>query len=620
MKVSGSGLLSFTSISSIHSPPPHSKPSSFIPSSSLSSPSSSSSTSTTTDSSPEFNPNTESKNNETVTIKKRVKFTYSRASPSIRYPNLKLSQLYPETKNQTHFTVSSPVEESHDFSDETEGSEDTHKPDYEVDDAKEHETLGSRVSKKRVQKMNRLALKKDKYWRDRVKYLTDRILGLKFEEFVADVLDERKVQMTPTDFCFLVKWVGQTNWQRGLEVYEWLNLRQWFSPNARMLATIIVVLGKANQEALAVEIFTRGESSIGDTVQVYNEMMGVYARSGRFDKVKEMLDVMRERGCEPDLVSFNTLINARMKSGAMVPNLAMQLLNEVRRSRVRPDIITYNTLISACSRESNLEEAIAIFDDMVNNNCQPDLWTYNAMISVYGRCGHSNKAEELFRELESKGFFPDAVTYNSLLNAFSKEGNTEKVRDICEEMVKMGFGRDEMTYNTIMHMYEKQGRHDQALQLYRDMKSSGRNPDAVTYTVLINSLGKANKVVEAASVMSEMLDAASQVFYDMRFSGIEPSEGLYQGLVFVYCRMGFPETAHHLLYLVEKKGSILDNVSIYIEIIETYGKLKIWQKAESLVGDLRQRYSKKDRKVWNALIHAYAFSGCYERAREFLTP
>ncbi|KAK7255360.1 hypothetical protein RIF29_28769 [Crotalaria pallida] len=843
MKVSGSGLLSFTSISSIHSPPPHSKPSSFIPTSSLSSPSSSS-TSTATDSSSEFNPNTESKNNETVTINKRVKFTYSRASPSIRYPNLKLSQLYPETKNQTHFTVSSPVEESHDFSDETEGSEDTHKPDYEVDDEKEHETLGSRVSKKRVQKMNRLALKKDKYWRDRVKYLTDRILGLKSEEFVADVLDERKVQMTPTDFCFLVKWVGQTNWQRSLEVYEWLNLRQWFSPNARMLATIIAVLGKANQEALAVEIFTRGESSIGDTVQVYNAMMGVYARSGRFDKVKEMLDVMRERGCEPDLVSFNTLINARMKSGAMVPNLAMQLLNEVRRSRVRPDIITYNTLISGCSRESNLEEAIAIFDDMVNNNCQPDLWTYNAMISVYGRCGHSNKAEELFRELESKGFFPDAVTYNSLLNAFSKEGNTEKVRDICEEMVKMGFGRDEMTYNTIMHMYGKQGRHDQALQLYRDMKSSGRNPDAVTYTVLIDSLGKANKVVEAASVMSEMLDAgvkptlhtysalisayakagkrveaeetfncmrragikadrlayslmldffmrfneikkamklyqemindgftpddglyavmlqvlvrenevdvverivrdmeelsgmnpqvissvlvkggcydhaakmlkvaisngfeldhenflsilssysssgrysdacelleflrghapdiqmitealiiilckakkldsaleeyrnkgelglfssrtmyesliqecmqnelfhaASQVFSDMRFSGIEPSEGLYQGLVSVYCRMGFPETAHHLLYLVEKKGSILDNVSIYIEIIETYGKLKIWQKAESLVGDLRQRYSKVDRKVWNALIHAYAFSGCYERAR-----
>ncbi|XP_015964595.1 pentatricopeptide repeat-containing protein At3g18110, chloroplastic [Arachis duranensis] len=786
-----------------------------------------------TDFSSEPNPCNDS---DCVTVES-AKFTYSRASPSIRWPHLKLSELYPSA--QTQLPVASPMEESH-----VEGPErpDSGEPLGVSDEAQE--TLG-RPSRNRVKKMNKLALKRAKDWRERVKYLTDRILALKPEEYVADVLDDRKVQMTPTDFCFVVKWVGQASWQRALEVYEWLNLRHWYSPNARMLATILAVLGKANQEELAVEIFIRAESSIEDTVQVYNAMMGVYARNGRFNKVKELLDLMRKRGCEPDLVSFNTLINARMKSGAMVPNLAFQLLEEVRRSGVRPDIITYNTLISACSRESNLEEATMIFKDMENHHCQPDLWTYNAMISVYGRCGFARKAEQLFKELESKGFFPDAVTYNSLLYAFSKEGNVEKVRDIHEEMVKVGFGKDEMTYNTIIHMYGKQGKHDQALQLYNDMKSSGRSPDAVTYTVLIDSLGKANKIDEAANVMSEMLDAgvkptlhtysalicgyakagkkveaeatfncmrrsgikadclaysvmldvflrfnevkkaltlykemiregftpddglyevmlkvlvrenmcdvvdrvirdmeeisgmspqvissvlvnagcyddaakmlklsisngyeldhenflsilgsysssaryseacelleflrghapdntqmitealiiilckakkldaaleeyrskggmglfrsctmyesliqecmqnelfdvASQIFCDMRFRGVVPSEYLYQGMVSVYCRIGLPETAHHLLYHVENKGSVVDNTSLYIVIIQTYGKLKLWQKAESLVGSIRQRCSKVDRKVWNALIHAYALSGCYERAR-----
>ncbi|KAE8726907.1 hypothetical protein F3Y22_tig00005939pilonHSYRG00009 [Hibiscus syriacus] len=189
--------------------------------------------------------------------------------------------------------------------------------------------------------------------------------------------------MTPTDFFFLVKYVGQENWQRALEVYEWLNLKQWYSPNARMLATILAVLGRANQEILAVEIFTRAEPAVGNTFQVYNAMMGVYARSGRFQKVQELLNLMRERWCEPDLVSFNTLINARLKAGAMLPDLAIELLNEVRSSGLRPDIITYNTLFSACSRESNLEEAMKVFDDMDSCNCQPDLWTYNAMICVW---------------------------------------------------------------------------------------------------------------------------------------------------------------------------------------------------------------------------------------------
>ncbi|KAK9120335.1 hypothetical protein Syun_017952 [Stephania yunnanensis] len=694
--------------------------------------------------------------------------------------------------------------------------------------------------------MNKLALKRAKDWRQRVQFVTDKILQLQPDEFVADVLDSRPVQMTPTDYCFVVKWVGKLSWHRALEVYEWLNLRHWYTPNARMLATILSVLGKANQESLAEEIFDRAEPGVWNSVQVYNAMMGVYSRNGRFSKVQQLLNLMKSRGCEPDLVSFNTLINARAKSSSMLPGLAIELLKEVRRSGLRPDIITYNTLISACSRESDLEEAVKIYADLQHSNCQPDLWTYNAMISVFGRCGMANEAEKLFKELGVKGFFPDAVSYNSLLYAFAREGNVGKVMEICENMIKAGFGKDEMTYNTIIHMYGKQGHHELGFRLYNDMKSSGRSPDAVTYTVLIDSLGKAGKVKEAAMVMSEMLDAgvkptlrtfsalicayakagvrdaaeetfncmlrsgikadrlaysvmldiflrfnetkkainlynemvrdsftpdqslyedllkllskedkeddiqkvlkdmeevcgmgpqiisnalvkggchehaakmlklaisrgyrpdrenllfvlnsyhsngrheeakalldalrehspssnrlvaeasiimlcknhqieaalkeyvearsfvfssmscsmyesliqcceetrffaeASQIYSDMKFCGLEPSRSIYQILILMYCKMGFPETAHHLVNLAESLGFMFNGFSPYIDLIEAYGKLNLWEKAESVVGRLRLSHSIVDRKVWNALIHSYAASGCYERAR-----
>ncbi|KAL0321662.1 UNVERIFIED_CONTAM: Pentatricopeptide repeat-containing protein, chloroplastic [Sesamum calycinum] len=764
------------------------------------------------------------------------KFTYSRASPSVRWPHLEF--------NQTHHTSYHKMLSS-EVHDEIEARSEEVSLNADVN-ADEADVFDEKLSRNKVKKMNKLALKRAKDWRKRVQFLTDRILELKSEEFVADVLDQKMVQMTPTDFCFVVKWVGQSSWQRALEVYEWLNLRHWYAPNARMLATILAVLGKSNQEALAVEIFTRAEPALGNTVQVYNAMMGVYARNGRFSKVQELLDLMRQRGCAPDLVSFNTLINARLKSGPMTPSLGIELLSEVRRSGIRPDIITYNTLISGCSRESNLEEAVKVFHDMEAHKCQPDLWTYNAMISVYGRCGLSSEAEQLFKELGSKGFFPDAVTYNSLLYAFAREGNVDKVKEICEEMVEMGFTKDEMTYNTIIYMYGKQGKHDHALQIYRDMKSSGRNPDAVTYTVLIDSLGKANKMTEAANVMSEMVNTgirptlrtysalicgyakagqrveaeemfdcmlrsgikpdnlaysvmldvhlrsnstrkamllyqemicdgfvpdralyeallrvvggennekfiqrvvddleelhglslemiccvltkgecydfaakklrlavmqgssfdqenllsiltsysssgrhheaiellkflqghasgsqrfiaealvvihckacqldtaldeyyknsdlhvysgssamyealikscgenerfaeASQIFSDMKFHGVEPSLDIYQTMALTYCKMDLPETAHHLIVQAEVKGLPLHDTSICTSLVEAYGKLKQLEKAESVVGNLRQRCRMVDRKVWNSLIQAYAASGCYEKAR-----
>lgn len=783
------------------------------------------------------------------------KFSYSRASPSVRWPNLKLAEIHQST--QTHLNLASNLPthvaktaNSSEDEDEFEVEDDAGSVDdvgglgLDVND-ENSEVLG-RLSKSKAKKMTKLALKRAKDWRKRVQFLTDRILGLGSDEFVADVLDKKMVQMSPTDYCFVVKWVGQSSWQRALEVYEWLNLRHWYSPNARMLATILAVLGKANQEGLAVEIFERAEPSAGNTVQVYNAMMGVYARNARFSKVQEMLNLMRERGCEPDLVSFNTLINARLKSGPLGPNLAMDLLNEVRRSGIRPDTITYNTLISACSRESNLQEAINVYGDMEANNCQPDLWTYNAMISVFARCGLASRAERILREVEAKGFLPDAVTYNSLLYAFAREGNTEKAGDICEEMLKRGFVKDEMTYNTILHMYGKQGQHDMALDLYRNMKLSGLVPDAITYTVLIDCLGKANRMTEAANLMSEMLDSgvkptlrtfsalicgygkagkrveaeetfscmlrsgikpdklaysvmmdillrssetrkamalyrnmvgdnylpdhklynsliqllkkenndeglqrvildmqqlcvmnpldistilvqgecfdeagrmlklavaqgydldhknllsilssysssgrhveaedllkflrdhasssqelveealvivfcqanqldaaleqyynikesglfsgscmmyeslimcckeselfsnASQIFSDMKFLGVEPSYNIYQSMVHIYCHMSFPETAQWVVDEAEGKGIIFKDVGIFVSLIDAYGNIKELQKVESAVACLRQRSKIVDRKVWNALIQAYAASGCYEQAR-----
>ncbi|XP_068634872.1 pentatricopeptide repeat-containing protein At3g18110, chloroplastic [Aristolochia californica] len=769
------------------------------------------------------------------------KFSYSRAIPSVRWPDLKRPQFEtPQTQFPPFHLIPPPSGESEDG--ETEISTQT----QEVEDAGPSLDSAGLVSQSRTRrkKMTKLALKRAKDWRQRVLFLTDKILNLKPEEFVADVLDERMVQMTPTDYCFVVKWVGQANWARALEVYEWLNLRHWYSPNARMLATILSVLGKANQEALAEEIFQRAESGIGDVVQVYNSMMGVFARNGKFSRVQELLSLMRARGCEPDLISFNTLINARAKAGSLSPGSALALLAEVRGSGLRPDTITYNTLISSCSRVSNFEEAVQVYVDMDASGCQPDLWTYNAMISVYGRCDMASEAERLFKELGRRGFLPDAVTYNSLLYAFAKEGNVEKVENVCQEMVDAGFRKDEMTYNTIIHMYGKQGRHDLAIELYKDMMAVGCTPDSVTYTVLIDSLGKADQITEAAKIMSEMVDAqvrptlrtfsalicgyakagmrveaeetydcmvrsgikpdqlaysvmldilirsnemrktmslyqemihcgfkpdqglyqamiqvftkenkhedvaklvrdmekvcgmnprailpllvkaesydraadmlksvitqgyeperedllsilnsysssgrhsearnlltflkkhrpessvlvaealivmlcedrqleaameeymkvkgfgldktshvyvalvkccaeteslneASQVLSDMKFYAAEPSVDVYQCAVITYCKLGFPETGQQWLDQAERNGIVFGDQFLYVSLIEAYGKLKLLQRAEALVGGLRL-HSQVDRKVWNALIDAYATSGQYEQAR-----
>ncbi|KAK1307136.1 Pentatricopeptide repeat-containing protein [Acorus calamus] len=738
-------------------------------------------------------------------------FHYSRASPSVRWPHLKLHDPPISLPPIPSLDVPDPLDpQASDDDDTDDDDDDRYGPPPDPPESS---------TRTRVKKMNKLALKRAKDWRERVGHVTDRILALGPSEFVADVLDHRTVQMTPTDLAFVVKWVGRSSWRRSLEVYEWLTLRRRYSPNPRMLSAVLSALGKANQERLAEEVFARADPEAVESVQVYNAMMGAYARNGRYSKVVDLLVRMRERGLEPDLVSFNILVNARAKSGSIPPGSAMEILSEVRRSGLRPDTITYNTIIAACA---DPEEAVAVRADMARSRCQPDLWTYNALISVHSRRGEAGEAMRLFRELKREGFHPDAVTFNSLVYAFAREGDTENADEVCVEMARAGFQKDEITYNTLIGMYGKQGMHDRAVEVCREMRSAGRSLDSVTFTVLIDSLGNASRMAEAPALVSGMLDAgvrptlrvfsalmcgyakagmrgeaertfdqmvragikpdrlaysvmidvlfrsdntgramglykemvgkheeierligdmeevsgmipnrialvlvkgeffergvdllklavirgygvdreslvpilnhysslgmidevkalldfvkvrmpdslsliaeasisllctngqsraamdvynelavvaldcvlyeslitccekaesfseASQVFSDMQFYGIKPSENIYRSIITVYCEMGYPETAHHLLNRAEKVGNIVFNShSLHVLVISAYGKYKQWKRAEELVGNLRQK-SKIDRKVWNALIDAYAMSGQYEQAR-----
>lgn len=707
------------------------------------------------------------------------------------------------------------------------------------------EPLDARAHRGRVKKLSKLALRRARDWRARVAGLADRVLALAPGAPVGDVLDGARP--APDELAFVVRAVGVASWRRALDAFEWLVASGGGrAPGPRVVAVVLGVLGRARQDALAEDVFLRFARE-GATVQVFNAMMGVYARSGRFDDARQLLDAMRDQDIEPDLVSFNTLINARAKSGCLAAGVALELLHEVRQAGLRPDAITYNTLISACSQGSNLDDAVAVFEEMIASECRPDLWTYNAMVSVHGRCGKAQEAELMFKELVEKGFQPDAVTYNSLLYAFAKEGDVERVERVCEELVKAGFRKDGITYNTMIHMYGKMGRLDLALGLYDEMRAIGCTPDAVTYTVLVDSLGKMDRISEAGKVLEEMADAglkptlvtfsalicayaksgrqddaertfdrmvesgvkpdrlaylvmldvfarsdetrklmvlyramikdgykpddglyqvllaalakgnehdeiegviqdmeavfemnplvissilikaecisqgasllkraclqgyepdgksllsildayekmgkhekglsllewirqhvpnshnlisecsimllckngkivdaiqeysrkqmlkrgsfgqdcdlyeylityleeaelfpeACQVFCDMQFLGIVPSQKIYQSIIYTCCRLGFPETAYQLMDDAARSDISLNILSCRVAMIEAYGKLKLWQQAENFVKGLKQE-SGVDRRIWNALIHAYAESGLYEHAR-----
>ncbi|GLJ23966.1 hypothetical protein SUGI_0455590 [Cryptomeria japonica] len=449
-------------------------------------------------------------------------------------------------------------------------------------------------SKRLAKRQAQVAIKRATDWQSRVHRLSNAICKLHSDRLVADVLENSRIeQLSPLDYCYVVKRVGQTHWKRALEIYEWLNFWHLYTPNPRMLATILGVLGRANQIVFAEEIFQRAEPKVGNCVQVYNAMMGVYARHGSCERVQELLNLMRSRDCVPDLVTFNILINARTKAGYMGNGSAIGLLREVKNAGLRPDIITYNTLISSCAAGGSALEGEEVFKDMEQSGCEPDLWTYNAMISVYGRSGNDEEAGELLDAIKRRGFCPDAVTYNALLYAFARNGKVEKVDSVRMQMASAGFRADEITYNTMIHMYGKKGMHENALLLYKEMTTSGCRPDAVTFTVLVDSLGKAGFIMEAAQVFSEMSEAR-----------VKPTLRTFSALICGYAKAGMLGEAEETYDCMIKTGIGPDCLA-YSVILGVLQKANKIEKALTLCENIVQEGLKPDPSLYESMLQIY---------------
>ncbi|KAG0620267.1 hypothetical protein M758_4G203000 [Ceratodon purpureus] len=227
---------------------------------------------------------------------------------------------------------------------------------------------------RRLQSMSKLALRKATDFQNKARRLATAICALEMERPVSDVLDDWPEQLNNDEMSAVVRNVGDKNWRRALEFYEWLNLQKWYTPNPRLLATILHILGRANQLEAARELFLNAEAELTSCIQVFNAILGVYARQGQWQAAKHILDLMTFRGCEPDIVTFNTIANARCKHG-LQSGMASALLREIESAGLRPDIITYNTLLGGCIAMKYFVEASDIVKEMEQRGFDLDACT-----------------------------------------------------------------------------------------------------------------------------------------------------------------------------------------------------------------------------------------------------
>ena len=205
-----------------------------------------------------------------------------------------------------------------------------------------------------------------------------------------------------------------------------------------------------------------------------NALISAWVRSLTEDSAERaegVLESMQEF-CQPDLYSYNHVIDAYVKKRDALRALAV-LKKLENSSALQPDIVSYNTALQALSKDRrSAPEAQALLDRMVaDGHVRPDRVSYTCLINAWGvssdykENGALNAAvilDGMLREYKegNERLKPDVITFTSAINASANaRGGAQQKRAAIKfaimtlEQMKQSPDFDEpnhMTYSAMM--------------------------------------------------------------------------------------------------------------------------------------------------------------------------
>lgn len=199
-------------------------------------------------------------------------------------------------------------------------------------------------------------------------------------------------------------------------------------------------------------------------VITYTTLMSAFYKCGQREVGDGLWNLMRLRGCEPTLASYNVriqfLINRRRGWQAN------DLVRKMYAAGIKPDEITYNLVIKGFFMMGEHEMAKTIFGAMHGRGCKPNAKVYQTMIHYLCQRRDFDLAFRLCKDSMERSWFPSIDTIKQLLKGLigiSKDRNAKEIMKLVSGR-KPSYSDDEIkAFRDILSQISKKrgkrGRH-----------------------------------------------------------------------------------------------------------------------------------------------------------------
>ncbi|XP_020240739.1 pentatricopeptide repeat-containing protein At1g02060, chloroplastic-like [Asparagus officinalis] len=232
-----------------------------------------------------------------------------------------------------------------------------------------------------------------------------------------------------------------------------------------------------------------GDSSVSPNVVSYTTLIRGFCGCGDVVRAVEVFDEMVGMGVKPNKVTYNTLVKGLCEAKRM--DLVKELL-EREDAVFKPDTCTFNTLMAAHCDFGRADDAVKVFERMLELRVKTDSASYSTLIRGFCKSGEFKRAEELVDEILEKGVLkrrgvcvPLMAAYNPILDHFCHNGKANRAGMLMRELIERRATIDIGAFKTVILGYCREGELREAYKLLVSMVRRNLNPDFEVFEVLV---------------------------------------------------------------------------------------------------------------------------------------
>jgi pentatricopeptide repeat protein len=306
------------------------------------------------------------------------------------------------------------------------------------------------------------------------------------------------VPLSAPTYGSLIKAYGQT--QDIKHVWElWTNMESHqIEPSDITLGCMVEALvanGCTDDAWELVQSMQRKYEGVVNTV-IYSTVMKGLAKAKETDKVMRVYDEMKTSGCQPNKITYNTMLNAFAQGGAM--HRVPALLEDMRKAvpPIEPDLVTYSTIVKGFCSTGNLDRALQVVQEMeYQGKCEPDEVMYNSLLDGCTREQRADDALKLLTKMKDSGVTPSNYTLSMVAKLMGRCRRLNQAFTLIEDMRnEYGLKPNIQVYTCLIQSCFMNRQASKAISVYDQLMNEGLLPDEMTYSILVKGCLQANLV------------------------------------------------------------------------------------------------------------------------------